>query len=94
MVYDWLKNKIPHPRYIKKKDNDDMLIVCGEDLSIYYLNKTAALFLRSVNDRDSIDVIKNRFLERFDVDEDVLKMDLVEIIRDLQWKKIIALGGV
>lgn len=69
-----------------------MLIVCGEDLSIYYLNRTAAFFLKSVNGRDSIEIIKNKFLEKFDVEENELKKDMIEIIRDLQWKKIIAIG--
>ena len=35
--------------------------------------------------------IKRKFLARYDVDERELENDFVEMIRDLQWKKILTL---
>ena len=93
MIFAWLKNKVPHVSLVKSKLNDDVLIVCTDDLVMYYLNSTAAFFINLANGKNSIDEIKNKFLERFDVEEKDLENDLVDMIRDLQWKGILTLEG-
>lgn len=91
MVFEWLKNKIPVTTYIKKLTNDDMSIVCAENLVIYYFNTTAAFFLDSVDGKLTVNDIKNKFLKSYDVEERELEKDFIEMIRDLQWKKILIL---
>ena len=91
MVFEWLKNKVPVATYIKKRINGDMLIVCSENLVMYYFNATAAFFLDSVDGKLTVAEIKNKFLECYDVEEQELEKDFVEMIRDLQWKKILVL---
>lgn len=91
MIFEWLKNKIPVATYVKKRSNGDMLIVCADDLVIYYLNSTAAFFLDSVDGKLTVAEIKNKFLENYDVEERELETDFIEMIRDLQWKKILVL---
>ena len=58
---------------------------------IYYLNSTAALFVELADGKTTVESIKNKFLEKYDVEEDELERDLIEVIRDLQWKKILTL---
>ena len=41
----------------------------------------------------TIKEISSKLLSKYDVDEKVLHDDLIEIIRDLQWKRIIKLEG-
>lgn len=91
MIFAWLKNKIPRCSFVKKKMNDDILIVCAENLVIYYLNSTAAFFINSADGKLTVDEIKNKFLARYDVEESELEKDFVEMIRDLQWKGILNL---
>ena len=91
MIFAWLKNKIPHCTFVKSKLNDDVLIVCTNDLVMYYLNSTAAFFIELADGKLTVDEIKNKFLERYDVEEKELEKDLVDMIRDLQWKKILTL---
>lgn len=91
MVFEWLKDKIPHSRYIKKRLNDDILIVCSENLVVYYFNATAAFFLNHSDGKATVNDIKNKFLQKYDVDEKELENDLIDMIRDLQWKKILVL---
>ncbi len=93
MIFAWLENKVPHVSLVKSKLNDEVLIVCTDDLVMYYLNSTAAFFINLANGKNSIDEIKNKFLERFDVEEKDLENDLVDMIRDLQWKGILTLEG-
>ena len=91
MVFEWLENKIPRCSFLKKCMNDDVLIICTNDLTIYYLNSTAAFFIELADGKATVGDIKRKFLARYAVDERELEKDFVEMIRDLQWKKILIL---
>ncbi len=93
MIFEWLKNKIPHRSVVKMRQNDDILIVCANSLTIYYFNATAAFFLNSVDGKSTVEDIKNKFLQKYEVDEKLLENDFVDMIRDLQWKEILTLEG-
>ena len=91
MIFAWLENKIPRCSFVKKRMNDDVLIICADNLTIYYLNTTAAFFIELADGTATVGDIKRKFLARYDVDERELENDFVEMIRDLQWKKILTL---
>lgn len=91
MIFDWLKDKVPVAAYVKKRMNGDILIICAETLSMYYLNATAAFFVNSVDGKFTVNDIKEKFLQKYDVEESELENDFVEMIRDLQWKQILYL---
>ena len=91
MIFAWLENKILHCSFVKKRLNGDILIICADNLVIYYLNSTAAFFIELADGKSTVGEIKNKFLARYDVDERELENDFVEMIRDLQWKKILTL---
>lgn len=91
MIFEWLKNKVPVAVYVKKRMNDDILIVCAETLSMYYLNTTAAFFFNWADGKSTVGDIKEKFLQKYDVDEKELEKDFVDMIRDLQWKQILIL---
>ena len=91
MIFAWLENKIPHCSFVKKRLNGDILIICADNLTIYYLNSTAAFFIELADGKSTVGEIKDKFLARYDVNEQELENDFVEMIRDLQWKKILTL---
>lgn len=91
MVFEWIKDKVPVVAYVKKRMNEDILIICAETLSMYYLNATAAFFINSADGNATVNEIKDKFLQKYDVDEEELEKDLVDTIRDLQWKQILYL---
>ncbi len=91
MIFAWLKDKVPRVSYLKKRMNDEVLIISANNLAIYYLNQTAAFFVNLADGTNTIDDIKRKFQEAYDVSEDVLEKDFIEMIRDLQWKKILVL---
>ena len=91
MIFNWIENKIPHVTFVKKRMNDDVLIICAENLAIYYLNATAAYFIELANGKATVGDIKKKFLARYAVEDSELEKDFVEMIRDLQWKKILTL---
>ena len=91
MIFNWLEGKIPHLTFVKKRVNDDILIICAENLAIYYLNSTAAFFIELADGKATVGEIKQKFLARYAADERELEKDFVEMIRDLQWKKLLTL---
>lgn len=91
MIFNWLSVKVPRLTYVKKRMNDDVLIICAENLAIYYLNSTAAFFIELSDGKATVGDIKAKFLARYAVDERELEKDFIEMIRDLQWKKILTL---
>ncbi len=91
MIFDWLDGKVPQISFVKKRLNGDVLIICTDNLSIYYLNSTAAFFIELADGKATVGDIKSKFLARYAVDERELEKDFVEMIRDLQWKKILTL---
>ena len=93
MIYQWLKDKYPVKTIIKERKNKDILVVCGSTLEIYYLNKVASVVLESMNGKNTVDDIKQLLLRRFEVEERTLEHDLIDVIRDLQWKRLAKLEG-
>lgn len=91
MIFNWLEGKIPRVTFVKKRMNDDVLIICAENLAIYYLNSTAAFFIELADGKATVGDIKKKFLARYAVNERELEKDFVEMIRDLQWKKLLTL---
>ncbi|MBQ6759633.1 MAG: PqqD family protein [Selenomonadaceae bacterium] len=91
MIFSWLEGKVPRVTFVKRRMNDDVLIICAENLSIYNLNSTAAFFIELADGKATVGDIKKKFLARYAVDERELEKDFVEMIRDLQWKKILTL---
>ena len=91
MIYNLLKEKKPKSVVLKMRQNNDMLVVNSKELEIFYLNGTSAFFLEKCDGDRSIEQIKNLMLDEFDVPESLLCKDLVVLVRDLQWKKLIAL---
>ena len=51
------------------------------------------MFLNLSDGKNSIDDIKQKFLERYEVDEKELEKDLIETTRNFQWQRIIVLEG-
>ena len=91
MIFAWLEDKVPQTTFVKKRMNGEVLIICAENLAIYYLNATAAFFIELADGKATVGDIKQKFLARYAVDERELENDFVEMIRDLQWKKILTL---
>lgn len=93
IIWEWIKGKIPVNCYIKKRIEDDVMIIYGKELEICYLNKIGARFIELCDGNNTFDDIVNRLMEVYDVDGNTLKCDIIELSRDLQWKRLIKLEG-
>ena len=90
-AYNMLKNFIPVRNALKVREDGNFLIAANHEKEIFYLNSTAREFWEFINGNISVDSICEKFLCDYDVERDSLENDLLNLIRDLQWKKLIRL---
>lgn len=93
-VFECMATLIPERKIVKQRKNDDFLIVVGDSMELFYLNELAEDFLSRCNGTNSIQSIFEIWSHDYDVDEDILKTDIVELVRDLQWKKLIMMKEI
>lgn len=98
MPYELLKEFVPVSNCLKKRDNGDFLIVLNEDGELFYLNDTAKFIYLSFDSKKNVEdifkLMKTKFEANSEDDEIIIKKDLIEIIRDFQWQKIVNLMEV
>ena len=91
IVWGWLCEKKPVDISLKKRLEGDVAVVYGKELEICYLNKIGWQILDKSDGNNTLNDIAKYLLMIYEVDEDELKCDIVELIRDLQWKRLIRL---
>lgn len=92
MIWKWLENKRPVCIAVKTRKEGNITVACNSRLEIVYLNITASFLVDTADGRITVSDIAKAMLEKFEVTESVLINDLVEVIRQLQWKRIIKLN--
>ena len=68
-------------------DGEGMIIDVEKSTS-YFLNETALLILRMVNERKTVDDMKAVLLEQYDVDEEAVEKDIRDFLVRLEKKAI------
>lgn len=66
-----------------------MIIVLTADGDLEFLNETASTMFELIDGVRTIESIFNNMAEIYDVAPLVLKYDIVNLVRSLQWKRII-----
>lgn len=93
MIWKWLENKSPVCIALKTRKEGDITVACNSKLEIVYLNITASFLIDMADGHITVSEIAKAMLEKFEVTESDLINDLIEVIRQLQWKRIIKLNG-
>jgi hypothetical protein len=92
LAFSHLANHIPVRKELKFRVEGNVGIVCNtRDFRINYLNGTALAIFQLVDGKRNVGEIAQSFLESVDVDRGIFERDLIEILRNLQWQKLIAL---
>lgn len=94
-AYNFLRDYIPLRNAVKTREDGDFLIAINRSNEIYYLNGTAREIWGFLDGTTSIEGLCSKIMSEYDVDRDSLERDIVNFIRDLQWKKLIRIktGG-
>ena len=95
IAYNFLKDYIPIHSAIKTREDGDFLVALSRSNDIYYLNGTAREMWNLLDGNTSIESLCAKIMCEYDVDRKSLEGDIVNFIRDLQWKKLIRIktGG-
>lgn len=90
-MYELWRNLVPCKNALKEKENGEFLIVSSARLEIFYLNDSAREVFSLIDGRSSVEQIINRMMEIYDVERVVLEDDIIDVIRELQWKNLVSL---
>ena len=90
-VFNFLRDYVPVHNAVKARDDGDFLIAMNRSNEVYYLNGTAREMWDILDGTISIEGLCAKILSEYDVDRESLECDIVNFIRDLQWKKLIRL---
>ena len=88
IVLKTLSTSILNNIALKWQENDDVLIVMSQNKKVFFLNEVAKDFLLLCNGRQFSEIVEELY-KIYEVEKDILTDDLLEIIRDLQYKRIL-----
>ncbi|MDR3115066.1 MAG: PqqD family protein [Treponema sp.] len=91
-AFSHLKAYIPVRKDLKFRTEGNVGLVCNnQDFRIDYLNETALSIFQLIDGKRTVADIVSCFMKAVDVSADVFEHDLIEILRNFQWQKIIIL---
>lgn len=95
IIYNKIKELIPLRNALKIREDGCYLIVMPQNGNIQYLNEVAREFYLLIDGKKNIECIVKRMLEEYDVSYDELQIDILNLVRELQWSQLILLkeGG-
>ena len=88
-AYQFLKSYIPVRNALKTREDGDFLVASSSTNEIYYFNGMAKDMWSMLDGITSIEELCVRILGEYNVERSILERDIVEFIRNLQWKKLI-----
>ena len=93
-AYELMKSYIPVKSALKTRPEGDMLIAANKNSEIYYLNGIACEIWDMIDGIKSIDDLSRQILSEYDASTETVEHDMIEFIRDMQWKRLIRLKEV
>lgn len=95
-VYEKMENIFISPSFIKSREDleTNFLIVMSEQLTLSYFNGSSKDIVEFIikSKKCYVSDIFNYMMGEYDINEKNLKIDIIDFIRDLQWKKLINLS--
>ena len=91
ITWEWLKHKKLVDISLKKRWEKDIMVLYGKELDICYLNKIGGEIISLSNCKNTPSDIADMLLQTYDVDENELREDILCLIRELQWKRLVRL---
>ena len=91
-TFSYIASHIPIRKELKFRIEDNIGIVCNAwDFRINYLNETALIIFQLIDGERNVGEIARSFLQNVEVDRALFERDLIEILRNFQWQKLITL---
>lgn len=91
-MFEKMKSLIPYKSCQKFRHDSEFVIISNYANKITYLNSTAGDIFMLCDGKSTINDICNHMLSEYQVSPEIIQNDIVKIIRDLQWNKLIKLS--
>ncbi|MCX7068093.1 MAG: PqqD family protein [Methylococcales bacterium] len=93
-IYGKYQHLTVQPCYRKARlDGTDFLIVMNDNLETFYLAATAKEIMETISAGIKVDDIYQKLQTEYEVDAMTLKSDIMEFLKDMQWKRVICLSA-
>ena len=79
----------PKKQFLKAREESGVFLVTSNGMNLHFLNEIAGRFLSLCDGKVSVDNIIDEILLEYDVNRDVLESDILDLICDLQRKRLI-----
>lgn len=90
-LFEILKDEVPCRIDLKSRAEGDIAVVMNGDGVLEFLNRSASDLFWLVDGVKTVGELFELLVTEYDVDEEVLKNDLIDVIREMQWRRIIRL---
>jgi len=90
-AYNFNKDFVLYQQYSKIREDGEFLIVSSPHLELMIFNEVAKDFYLKINGKNSLKDIINLLLDEYEIEESILINDIVNLVRDFQWKGILEL---
>ena len=90
-AYNFLRGYIPVRDALKTREEGEFLAALNREQNVYYLNGMAREIWDMLDGNISLEGVCINVLAEYDVTREQLEADIVELLRDLQHKKLIRL---
>lgn len=88
-IFNAIKHHIPHNICLKSRKESGILVVLSADGNIEFFNQVASEIVDLIDGVRSIENIYSIMKMTYDVNAELLMNDIINLIRTLQWKRII-----
>ena len=92
IIFEEMSKLVPLKSVQKFRKDKDFLIVTTFNNEYHFLNEVATDIFLNCNGIFTIMDIYNIIKQTYEVDDNLLKKDLINIIRDFQWNHLIELA--
>ncbi|MBR1486403.1 MAG: PqqD family protein [Synergistaceae bacterium] len=89
--YEFIKGYIPIKSALKTRFEGDILVAANKNSEVFYLNSIAGEIWNKIDGEKRIYEICGEILSEYDAESEQVHSDVVDLIRDFQWKKLIRL---
>ncbi len=91
ILFDKMADWIPEKVCQKYRDDGEFVIVTNFSNKIIYLNSTAGDVFLMCDGKKTVEEICQSITCEYNVTMEILQNDIVKLIRDLQWNRLIKL---
>lgn len=90
-IYEKYNNLFVKPCFRKSRVDNTFLIVMNDNLETFYLTETAKEMMLIISNGIMVNRLYEIFHTEYEVEPTLLKNDIIDFLKDMQWKGLISL---